>query len=68
MSTIDAEIAAQIIAGDGYYKDDDRVTKVVEYDNQWGGRSTAILYAHHNQMKYEESPACSNVRTIWVAK
>jgi len=44
------------------------VTKVVEYDNQWGGRSTAILYAHHNQMKYEESPACSNVRTIWVAK
>ena len=70
MSTIDnKEIINLIIKYNGVYLGDEHlppVTKIVEYDNQWGGHSTALIYKNENQNKYEESPACRNVRAIWT--
>lgn len=68
MSTISEAIALEIIAGNGQYKDDPPVVKVVTYDNQWGGKSWAIVYPGQDPMRYERSPACSNVQTIWPVK
>lgn len=67
MSTVNQALAEAIIAADGYYLDDPRVTKVVKYTNSYGGESYAILYAHHDQLKYEQSPFCGNVTTLWEA-
>lgn len=71
MATIDApEIVQNIIDHDGWYDGDrtePRVVKVVSYLNQWGNTSQAIVYERDNYMRYEESPACRNVKVIWEA-
>lgn len=67
MATISEEIAKKIIANDGYYEDDPRVSKVVKYNNAFGGESWAIVYPHEFQMRYEESPSCANVQVLWEA-
>ena len=70
MSTIDNKgIIDTLIKNNGVWPgDEDKppVTKIVEYTNQWGGLSTAVVYKTDNQNKYEESPACINVKTIWI--
>ena len=69
MSTINKELAEEIIEADGYYKDDQKVTKVVTYNSRFNNEvSYAIVYGHHDQMKYEKSPACSDVIIIWKAE
>jgi hypothetical protein len=68
MSTIDQRTAEIIIANDGYYGEDRRASKVVRYDNQWGGQSWAVVYPRENQLKYEQSPACREVVVLWSAK
>ena len=69
MSTVNKAIAELIIANNGYYLDDPRVVKIVTYNNQFNNElSYAILYERDDQMKYENSPACSNVRTIFPAQ
>ena len=67
MSTINKEIAEKIIEGKGYYPGDHiQVSKIVTYNNQFdGGLTYAMVYEHQDQMRYEESPACHNVTTIW---
>lgn len=64
MGTINQKIMDDIIAGD---YDDDNPTKIVSYNNMFDGSVTyALVCKHDYQMKYEESPACHNVRTIWT--
>ena len=68
MSSVPESIAREIIANDGYYLDDERVTQVVTYNNQFdGGLTYALVYGRNNPRKYHDSPACLNVRAIWQA-
>lgn len=69
MSTVDKEIADEVIAKNGYYHPEDpRVRKVVTYNNQFNGKlEYAVVYVNQNSMKYENSPACRNVKVIWEA-
>lgn len=67
MATISKEMVEMLIGNDGYYPGDPRISKAVRYNNQYGGESYAIVYPHEDQFRYENSPACSDVVTIWTA-
>ena len=68
MGTITKEIAEAIIAGSQEYANDG-ITKIVTYNNMFdGGLTYAAVFRRDYQMKYEESPACSNVRVVWREK
>jgi hypothetical protein len=65
MGTITKTIADAIMAGD--YKDDS-FSKIVVYRNMFDGRLTyAIVFKDEDQQKYEKSPACDYVQTVWTA-
>jgi hypothetical protein len=68
MATITQKhIVDEIIASDGRYMDDDLVVKIVEYENMFnGGLAWGIIYHHEDLMRYHNSPACHNPRTIWA--
>lgn len=68
MSTISQEIAEQMVANDGRYGDDTQCSKIVSYDNAFGGTSWAVVYPHEDQMRYENSPYCTHVLTLWKMK
>lgn len=64
MGTISKQIADDIIAGK--YPEDE-CTKIVTYNNMFnGGLTYAAIFRHENQNKYEQSPACHNVKTYWT--
>lgn len=66
MGTITKEIANEIMAG-GYKSD--QPTKIVTYNNIFNGALTyAVVTRRDDQLKYENSRACSNVKTIWTNK
>jgi len=68
MATVDKVIADKIIAQNGYYADDPRVQQVVEYDNAFGGKSWAILYAQDVAIdRYAPSEYVRNPKIIWQA-
>lgn len=63
MGTISKAIAEDIIAGK---YDEDGCTKIVTYNNMFDGTLTyAVVFYREDQMKYELSPACHNVKVIW---
>jgi hypothetical protein len=65
MSTISKKIADDII--DGKYPEDE-CTKIITYNNIFdGGLTYAAVFKHENQLKYELSPACFNVKTYWLS-
>lgn len=64
MGTINAAIARDIIFTNQY--DDDNCTKIVTYNNMFdGGLTFAAVFYRDYFRKYEESPACHNVQTVW---
>lgn len=65
MGTITQHIAEEIMAG-GYRGDNP--SKIVIYRNMFdGGPTYAVIFAGEDQQKYERSPACYDVRTVWKA-
>ena len=68
MATVTKEMADQIIARNGYYPGDPRVTKVVKYKSNWGTECYALVWGHENQLRYEESPDCHDVEVLWMAQ
>lgn len=66
MGTVSKPIADKIKANDGYYADDPRVVRIVEYDNQWGGVGYGIEY-EHNVGTYAASPYVRNPRVYFEA-
>ena len=68
MATINKDLAEKIIAQDGYFENDPRVLKVVEYDNMWGGKSYGIIYPEDSPDRYEETQYVRNPKTLWEAK
>lgn len=64
MGSINAAIAKDIIAGK--YAED-KPAKIVTYENMFdGGLTFAVVFEHENLKKYEQSPACTNVSTVWT--
>lgn len=66
MATIRKEMADKIIAANGYYEDDPRVMRVVEYTNFAGHLAYGIEYAweigRYAPSQYVQSPL-----VIWKA-
>jgi hypothetical protein len=66
MGTISRQIAADIIFTSKYA--DDNPVKIVTYRNMFDGSLTyAVVFAHEPILRYEMSPACEDVRTVWIA-
>lgn len=66
MATVSKEMADQMKAADGYYLDDPRVMRIVEYTNMAGALAYGIEYPHQVG-KYEESEFVRNPRVYWEA-
>lgn len=68
MGTISKSVAEHLIAHEGHYEDDTQASKIVSYSNQFTGSTTyAVVYPRDYQFKYEESPACADVKVLWEA-
>jgi hypothetical protein len=70
MPTVDSkELVDEIIAGDGYFEDDPRCVKIVQYTNSYGPRpSYGLIYDGDDLFKYCASYYVRNPITIWEAK
>lgn len=73
MATITQKtVVEEIIAGNGLYGSeedgyDPLVVKIVAYNNMFnGGEAWGIIYEGEDLMRYHNSPACHNPKTIWV--
>ena len=67
MATVNKRIADTIAKGNGYYEDDSRVIRIVEYDNAFGGVSYGLEYK--GQLgRYSPSPFVMNPRVYWKAE
>lgn len=65
MGTISKDIAINMINGK---HPTDRTAKIVTYNNMFdGGLTFANVYEYEDLLKYEHSPACHNVQTVWTA-
>lgn len=67
MATVSKSLADQIKALDGYYSDDPRVMRIVEYTNAWGGQSFGLEY-QRDLGKYSESEWVQWPKVYWEAK
>jgi hypothetical protein len=66
MATVDKTTADALKASDGYYSDDPRVMRIVEYTNMAGVLAYGIEYGHQIG-KYEESEFVRSPRVYWEA-
>lgn len=66
MATVSKYFADIIVAGDGYYSDDPRVYRIVEYTDM-GGKLAYGLEYRHQVGKYAESAYIRNPRVYWQA-
>ena len=67
MATVSKELADKIKNADGYYSDDPRVMRIVEYTDMGGKLAYGIEYQHHVG-KYAESEFVRSPRVYWEAK
>lgn len=67
MATVDKVTADRLKEADGYYEDDPRVLRIVEYTDMGGKLAYGIEYP--GQLgKYAESAFVRSPRTYWEAK
>lgn len=67
MGTVSKEIARKIKDNNGYYGNDPRCWRIVEYDNAWGGIGYGLEYAQ-DIGKYQPSEFIQNPRVFWQAE
>lgn len=65
MGTVSKNIADQIKANDGYYADDPRVVRIVEYTDMGGKQAFGLEYSC--QPKYVESPFIRDPKVFFEA-
>ncbi len=66
MATVSKEMADKLVANNGYYADDARVYRIVEYTNAWGGESYGLEY--EGLGRYSPSEYIINPKVYWEAK
>ena len=67
MATVDKKLADTIKDGNGYYYDDPRCMRIIEYDNAWGGVGYGLEYTR-DIGRYSASEFVRNPRVYWEAK
>jgi hypothetical protein len=66
MATVSKDLADRLKDNDGYYSDDPRVVRIVEYDNNWGGKGYGLEY--EGQLgKHKASEFIHNPKVYWEA-
>jgi hypothetical protein len=66
MATVGKALANQIKDADGYYADDPRVMRIVEYTDMGGKQAYGIEY-EHQVGKYAESVFVRSPKVYWEA-
>lgn len=67
MATVSKDLADKIKNADGYYADDPRVYRIVEYTDMGGKQAYGIEYEHQIG-KYAESPYVKSPKVYWEAE
>ncbi len=67
MATVGKSLADTIKDNNGYYSDDPRVMRIVEYTDMGGKLAYGIEY-EHQVGKYAESAFVRNPRVYWEAQ
>jgi hypothetical protein len=67
MATVGRDLADRLVKQDGYYDDDPRVMRIVEYTNMGGKLAYGIEYAHEIG-RYQESAYVRSPTVYWQAK
>lgn len=67
MATVSKHLAMQIIDKNGYYSNDPRVMRIVEYTNMGGKLAYGLEYAHEVG-KYTESQFIREPKVYWRAQ
>lgn len=67
MATVSKDIADKIKTGDGYYSDDPRVHRIVEYTDIGGKQAFGLEYSHEVG-RYAESVYVRNPTVYFEAK
>lgn len=67
MATVDKITADKLKDSNGYYSDDPRVMRIVEYTDMGGKTAYGIEYPHQLG-RYAESEFVRNPRTYWQAE
>ena len=66
MATVTKDLADLLADNDGYYADDPRVVKIIEYENGFDGRKAyGLLYPRDHPDRYAESEYVRNPRVYW---
>ena len=65
MSTVDREIAEELIAGK--YPEDHAV-KIVKYENAWGNEAFGVVFKGQNLDMYRASEYVINPRVYWTVE
>jgi len=68
MATVSKDLADKLVAQDGYYKDDHRVLRIVEYTNVFGSGLSYGLEYKGQLGKYCDSEYVINPRVYWEAE
>lgn len=67
MATVSKHLADKLKAKDGYWADDPRVHRIIEYTDMGGKQAYGIEY-EHQLGKYTESAYIRNPKIYWEAK
>lgn len=67
MATVSKQLADELKANDGYYSDDPRVMRIVEYTNAWGAQAFGLEY-ERDIGKYSESEYVQAPKVYWQAE
>lgn len=66
MATVNKDLADKLADNDGYYEDDPRVVKIIEYENGFDGRKAyGVVYPSDHPDRYAESDFVVNPRLYW---
>jgi hypothetical protein len=66
MATVEKDIADKLIANNGYFLDDVRVHRIVEYTDIGGKQAYGLEY-EYQLGKYHASPWVRDPKVIWQA-
>jgi len=66
MATVNKSLADKIVANNGYYSDDPRVARIIEYTNFAGQPAYGIEYGHEIG-RYEASEFVRDPKVYWIA-
>ncbi len=67
MGTVSKEIADNVVARNGYYEDDPRVLRIIEYTNFAGDKAYGLEYSYNIGI-YVASPYVINPKVYWEAE